>query len=365
MSQRSIMLWGNNKEVVRPLLGQIKSFLRSCSAPGAGTWSTVRGRGVGGVGGGGKHICKWELVVPVNTWSQRGNEMILFTCKSCASKTHCFSSTSHQKIGRHHLNSYFGCECSFSLQRHSGFTLNMNILCNLLQRGEKKCLWKTCVFLQREIIIHTICFTTKEAFHFKLQGRCWFPKSYWLKMAQLRSGRGAMNGDSRFSLPPFSSCELYCCVALKGGRGPSLHMVFFMGFKRQCCHSHTVLKRGALRGFISEGQWKQASFHCVLSAHMPQFALIAITGIPHHLVSSPEHETIDRSLITDKQLLSVVRAMQHRCQVSAYQYGQYINLIFAYVTYTHRACLCPITTLHAHTLTDNGVGGRNVIYLSI
>lgn len=60
-----------------------KSFLRSCSAPGTGTWSTERRRGVGvvrGRGGGGKHICRWELVVPVNTWSQGGNEMILFIC---------------------------------------------------------------------------------------------------------------------------------------------------------------------------------------------------------------------------------------------------------------------------------------------
>lgn len=137
----------------------------------------------------------------------------------------------------------------------------------------EKLLWKMCMFLQHEIIIHTMGFTTKEAFHFKLQGRCWFPKSYWLKMAQLRSGRGAMNRDSRFSLPPFSSCELYCCLALKGGRGPSLHMVFFMGFKTQCCNS-PICACTVLRGFISKGQWKQPWFHCIL--HMPQLELIAI-----------------------------------------------------------------------------------------
>lgn len=89
-----------------------KSFLRSSSAPGCGTWSTEKRREVGGVEGG-KGICRWELVVPINTWSQRGNKMILFTCKACAAKTHCFSSTAHRKIGRHHLNSYFA-ECSFS-----------------------------------------------------------------------------------------------------------------------------------------------------------------------------------------------------------------------------------------------------------
>ncbi len=99
-----------------------KSFLRSCSPSGAGTWSTERRKGVwgGGGGGGGKCICRWELVVPVNTWSQEGNEMILFTCKSratecTAAETHCFSPTSHQKIGTHHLNSFgCGCEGSFS-----------------------------------------------------------------------------------------------------------------------------------------------------------------------------------------------------------------------------------------------------------
>ena len=45
-----------------------------------------------------------------------GNNTILFTCKSCATlllaKTHRFSSTSHQQIGRIHLNSFFGSECS-------------------------------------------------------------------------------------------------------------------------------------------------------------------------------------------------------------------------------------------------------------
>lgn len=67
-----------------------KSFLCSCFAPGTGTWSTERKRGVGGVGGGGKHVCRWELVVPVNTWSQRGNEMISFTCKSCVTECTAF-----------------------------------------------------------------------------------------------------------------------------------------------------------------------------------------------------------------------------------------------------------------------------------
>lgn len=153
----------------------------------------------------------------------------------------------------------------------------------------RKCLWKTCMFLQCRINIHSMGFTTKEGFHFKLQGRCRFPKSYWLKMAQLRSGRGAMNGDSGFSLPPLSSCELYCRLALKGGRGPSLHMVFFMGFKTQCCHSHMCLSIQFGEVSSQKGRWKQPCFHCILSAHMPQFALIAITGIPRHLVSSPEH----------------------------------------------------------------------------
>ncbi len=164
----------------------------------------------------------------------------------------------------------------------------MNTLCNLLQRWGK-CLWKTCMFLQREIIIHTMGFTTKEAFHFKLQGRCWFPKSYWLKMAQLRSGRGAVNGDSGFSLPPLSSCELYCCLALKGGkRAVPAYGVFHAS--EDTVPSLPYVPEGiVLRGFISKGRWKQACFHCILSAHTPRFALIAIAGIPRHLVSSPEH----------------------------------------------------------------------------
>ena len=163
---------------------------------------------------------------------------------------------------------------------------------------EGKRLWYTCMFLQRAIILHTVSSATKEAFHFKLQGRCWLPKSYWLEVAQLRSGRGAMNGDSR--LPPFSSCELYCCLAMKGGKwAVPTYGVFHGDLGDIAVTPPYVLERIALRGFISEGQWKQATFHCLLSAHMPQFAVIAVTGIPHHLVSSPEHETIDTSLITD------------------------------------------------------------------
>lgn len=34
--------------------------------------------------GGGVCICKWELVVPANTWGQGGNKMISFACKSSA-----------------------------------------------------------------------------------------------------------------------------------------------------------------------------------------------------------------------------------------------------------------------------------------
>ena len=59
---------------------------------------------------------------------------------------------------------------------------------------------------------------------------------------------------------------------------------------------------------------KTTEFHCILSAHMLQLALIASTGIPHHLVSSPDHETIDIRLVTDKQPLSVVRVMQMSTQ---------------------------------------------------
>lgn len=158
--------------------------------------------------------------------------MIVFTCKPCATeyitaKTHWFPSTSHQKIGRHHLNSFLGCECCFCPKAFQALLWTWAyyvICCNGLKMP-----LKTCEFLQREIIKHTMGFTTKEAFHFKLQGRCWFPQSYWLETAQLRSRRGAMNGDSRFSLPQFSSCELYCSGPWRGGRGPSLHMVLFHG----------------------------------------------------------------------------------------------------------------------------------------
>lgn len=170
--------------------------------------------------------------------------MILFTCKSCATeytaaKTHCFSSISHQNIGRHHLNSCFGCECSFPPKAIQALLWTWTyyvICCNV-----RKCLWKTCMFLQCEIIIHAMGFTTKEAFHFKLQGRCWFPKSYWLKMAQLRSGRGAMNRDSGFSLPPLSSCELYCRLALKGGRGRPYIWCVFHGIWDTVLSLHTCL----------------------------------------------------------------------------------------------------------------------------
>lgn len=116
------------------------------------------------------------------------------------------------------MNKFFSPLCW-----HSGFTMNMNILCNLLQ-GEKKMPLKN---VQRKIITHTLGFTTKEPFQSKLQGRCLFPKSYWLKMAQLRSGTGAVNGDSRVSLPAFSSCEHYCRLVLKEGkRAVPAHGVF-------------------------------------------------------------------------------------------------------------------------------------------
>ena len=138
-----------------------------------------------------------------------------------------------------------------------------------------------CMFLQCEIITHTMGFTTKEAFHFKLQGRCWFPKSYWLKMAQLRSGRGAMNGDSRFWLPPFSSCELYCCVALKRGEeGRPCIWCFSWDLSHSAVTLHMCLCSLFLRGFISKGRWKQVlrtfCTHAPVCSNCHQLAFLAI-----------------------------------------------------------------------------------------
>lgn len=47
--------------------------------------------------GGGVCICRWELVVPVNTWGQRGNKIISFTCKSSAIE-HTAAKTQHFSI---------------------------------------------------------------------------------------------------------------------------------------------------------------------------------------------------------------------------------------------------------------------------
>lgn len=95
--------------------------------------------------------------------------------------------------------------------------------------------------------------------------------------------------DSYFHRPPAVSC--IAAWPWRGGRGPTLHMVFFIGFKRQCCHSCVCLS--AQFGEVSFQKSNENSRR-ILGAHMPQFALIAITGIPHHLVSSSEYDTIDR-----------------------------------------------------------------------
>lgn len=115
----------------------------------------------------------------------------------------------------------------------------------------RKCLWKTCAFLQCEIIRDTIIVTTKEAFHFQLQGRSWLPKSYWLRVAQLRRGRRAMNGDSfhvRFHCPP---------AVHSRERGPPLHRGFFIGLKKHCWEKTLYnLEHIALRAFVLYGQKK-------------------------------------------------------------------------------------------------------------
>lgn len=146
----------------------------------------------------------------------------------------------------------------------------------------EKCLWKTCMFLQREIIIHTMGFATKEAFHFKLQGRCWFPKSYWLKMAQLRSARGAMNGDSGFSLPLLSSCELYCCLALKGGKRAVPAYGVFHGDLRYSAVTPICAWAYSLERFHLKRQMKTSVLSlCTFCTHAP------VCTNCHHWYSQP------------------------------------------------------------------------------
>ena len=103
-----------------------KSFLCHCCSPGASTWTTERRRKCTEMRAGEEeevHIyANGNYRSPVNIWSQRGNKIFSFTCKSSAIlntlllRCKAFHPLHTRKIGRHHLNSRSGCECSLSLK---------------------------------------------------------------------------------------------------------------------------------------------------------------------------------------------------------------------------------------------------------
>lgn len=114
-------------------------------------------------------------------------------------KKKTFSFAYIQIIGSHHLNPCSGFECSFSLAAIQG--LWTWTLCNSSQQAKKMPLktWMRVGFFffsppSRSSVgsFNALsAWTTKGPFHFKLQGERRFPKSHWLKMAQLRKERGA------------------------------------------------------------------------------------------------------------------------------------------------------------------------------
>lgn len=224
----------------------------------------------------------------------------------------------------------------------------------------RKCLWKTCAFLQCEIIRDTIIVTTKEAFHFQLQGRSWLPKSYWLRVAQLRRGRRAMNGDSfhvRFHCPP---------AVHSRERGPPLHRGFFIGLKKHCWEKTLYnLEHIALRAFVLYGQKKPPTTKFLLytfCSHAP------VCSNCNHWLPSPSGFIYQTSWMTDKHSLSLVRATQCRCQLSAYQYAHTLTSFLCALQWT--CCASPIALLPPHTLhwygdREERVGGWNAKYLSL
>lgn len=263
------------------------------------------------------------------------------------------------KIGRHHLNSSFaphpqGTQALLWTWRY------YVICCN-----GRKSSWKTCMLLQREIIIHTIAFTTKEAFHFKLRAGCWFPKSYWLKMAQLRSGRAAMNRDSRSSFPPFSSCELYCCLVLMGREGRSCIWRFSWDLTDSAVTPRCAWVYSSERFHVRRAMRTTFSKN-TLCTHAPAYTNC------HHRHPSPsgfiswtwDHRP--HKLVTDKQLLVRCSADVNSVHINM------VNMLTSFLLTVYNIqltepvfALLPPHAPHVLTLTDNWVGGRNVIYLNI
>lgn len=176
-------------------------------------------------------------------------------------KLHSLSSTSHQKIGRHHLYCSFSCECKFFfLCRHSGFTMNMNILCNSLQGG-RKCLWKT---YNVSSLLTLWASQQRSLFNPNCRVDAYFLKAIDWKWHSWGAGEEPWmeTVDSHFH--PSPAVSSIAAWHWRRGRGPCLHMVFFMVLVRQCLSLPLETEHIVMRGFFSKGQCTQQRLHRML-----------------------------------------------------------------------------------------------------
>lgn len=120
---------------------------------------------------------------------------------------------------------------AFLPQSHSGFTLNMNILCNLLQWAKNASEKRACFFSVRSL--YTLWASQqKRLFISNCRVDADFLKAIDWKWHSwgAREEQWMETVDSHFHRSPAVSS--IAAWPWRGGRGPSLHMVFFHGHLR-------------------------------------------------------------------------------------------------------------------------------------
>lgn len=153
-------------------------------------------------------------------------------------KLHSFSSTSHQKIGRHHLYCCFSCEYIFSLPADIQGSLWTWTYYVIYCKGKRKCLWKT---YNAKSLLTLWASQQKSLFNPNCRVDAYFLKAIDWKWHSWGAAQEPWMETVESHFQPSPAVSTIAAWYWRRGRGPSLHTVFFMPLVRHCCHSHKRL----------------------------------------------------------------------------------------------------------------------------
>lgn len=161
-------------------------------------------------------------------------------------------------------------------QGHSGFTLNMNILCNFLQ-WEKTPLKNVRVSSAWDHYTHHGLHKQKRPFISNCRVDADFLKAIDWKWHSWGTGEEPWmeTVDSHFHCSPAVSS--IAAWPWRGGRGRPCIWCFSWDLRHRAVTPVCTRAYSFQEVSSQKGRWKQPYFHCILSAYMPQFALIAVT----------------------------------------------------------------------------------------